>query len=112
MLADASSLGTSFTMPYRNVPLTATFSLTTYIAEREVPAIRVYPVPAADIITIEATEVMQNIRIIDMSGRTLSNHIVHDQVLQLKVNHLSSGLYILQVITTDQLRVLPLQVGR
>jgi hypothetical protein len=112
LLADASSLQTSFTMPDRSTSFTATFSSTTHIAGREMPKMLVYPVPAADIITIEATEMMHHIRIIDMSGKIISNHIVNDHIAKLEIHHLLPGYYIVQAITSSQVHVLPIQIGR
>ncbi len=112
LLVDANALATSFTMPDRNISLTATFSVATQISKREMPVISVYPVPAVDIITVEATEMMQQIRIMDISGKIVSDHVVHNLVEHLNVNNLFPGHYYMQVITSDQSLVLPVQIVR
>jgi uncharacterized repeat protein (TIGR02543 family) len=112
LLDDASARETSFTMPARNVVFTASFSSTTGVADRDEPSIRVYPVPASDVLRVEATEAIMQLKLIDMAGRVLSEATFPGQQATVEVTHLLPGSYFLQVITISQSMVLPVQVVR
>ena len=67
----------------------------------QVHTILVYPNPPTDIVNV-VCEKMSSISITDMTGRVITTQPVHESnKVQLKVNHLIPGIYLIKVTCTD-----------
>lgn len=53
----------------------------------------VFPNPTADIITINTTDALTNMRIVDISGKTVQN--IQDGTVKVDISNLSAGTYML-----------------
>ena len=56
-------------------------------------SIQIFPNPASNILTIESDQVIQQVRLYDMSGKEL----LQTKTTTLSVNHLTAGLYYLGI---------------
>jgi hypothetical protein len=61
-----------------------------------------YPNPVTDILIIRTTDKIMRIILSDTQGRTMINTLVNQNGHELDLSHLSSGTYIIQVITTER----------
>lgn len=61
-------------------------------------AIKLYPNPATDLLTIDSKEKIQNISIYDMGGRKVNADLKNDKV---NVKNLNAGSYIISIETKD-----------
>lgn len=62
--------------------------------------ITIYPNPATDIVTIETTEIIENIQIYSTLGQLVFNSEAIDN--QLDISHLKSGIYYLRIKLFDE----------
>jgi PKD repeat protein len=60
-----------------------------------------YPNPSTGLVTIEASESMQEISIYDMSGKLVYFQNNSDAQLQIDLSHLNKGMYIVKIGTAD-----------
>ena len=66
---------------------------------------KIYPNPSVSgNIAIEADEKIENIRVMDMMGRVVDNRkmTIQSQTVQLTLQNVNSGIYFIQVTTTDK----------
>ena len=70
----------------------------TQVSEIDAHEIRVYPNPASDFVTVEA-EGLQQVLVMDMTGKTLSSMAAKGNSARINVNGLKSGVYLISVKT-------------
>ena len=71
------------------------------INENKSELIKIYPVPAANILTVVTKDMINSFNIFDLSGKVLmTNTTVSDKVMNIPVYDLNKGSYILQVETS------------
>jgi hypothetical protein len=63
------------------------------------PEIRIYPNPAEHDIQIESSEIMQQVELIDLRGQMIQRIQPESTSIQLELNNLNAGTYILRVKT-------------
>jgi hypothetical protein len=63
-------------------------------------AVAIYPNPVTSIMTVQATEVMQQIRIVDLTGKVVAAFVGNGLTQEISVDDLKAGIYTLQVVTT------------
>ena len=68
------------------------------INEENIAAMTVYPNPANDIVKIELGDNSfdNTLTITDITGKTVMTETVTDNVVEINVSHLSSGLYFIK----------------
>ncbi len=65
----------------------------------------IFPNPAENILNIVSEQAMEEVRLYDMQGRTVSSFILlRQQTLELDVSGLNAGLFILEVLDTEGIR--------
>jgi Alpha galactosidase C-terminal beta sandwich domain/Secretion system C-terminal sorting domain len=69
------------------------------------PIITLFPNPIHTILTVNCTELMDNIHLMDITGRKVLSKSVHANSTSLDVGHLPKGMYCLQVFRGDRLFV-------
>ena len=74
--------------------------ISTDVSDLPVSQIQIYPNPAVDIIHFSAPEVrhIDLVNVIDMEGRIVSSKYVERTTGQLRIDHLSSGSYTIEMI--------------
>ncbi len=73
----------------------ASVGVATHVSEMAVDGIRIFPVPATNILNIEAAN-MQTVVLIDLSGRVIDTHQLMDSIGQVNVAELETGIYYLK----------------
>lgn len=72
------------------------------IEEGNATAIKVYPNPATDVVTVEATADVRNITLVNYLGQPVMNQDVNGQsTIKLNVSNLESGVYFVRFTTAD-----------
>ena len=74
--------------------------------------VKIYPNPVQHRITIESTDEIREIRIVDMVGRTVAVQNPGQNQTTMDVDHLRHGIYFVRVLTTGGLTTERIQVVR
>lgn len=82
----------------------------TNVDEPLVEGFAVYPNPVRDVLNIQAVANIDAIRVFDLSGRIVHQAPVNDTQVQLNVNPFARGMYILQVISGNDVQTHRFQV--
>ena len=83
---------------------------TSAAAMAELPTLKVYPNPVRDVLYIESSENLQELRLVDMLGQIVRAMPADGFNTQFNVSDLKSSLYFLQVITSDGMQTHRIQV--
>ena len=59
--------------------------------------VKIYPNPVVDILNIESDVNKNSIKLFDITGKILESHTINDKKLSIIVNHLSKGIYIIEI---------------
>lgn len=96
------------TVSFDNTSLTSIASSDIFIAklsnetsslrETEAELWRLYPNPVKDLLSIESEIVIDNVTLMDLSGKILIQRFIHHKQAQLNLSDLGKGLYVLQIV--------------
>ena len=89
--------GFIFTMPGRDVVITANFDLANIISDPGDGGLVISPVPANDHIIVESEQMIRELRVIDISGQVIMHVDVNAHTRDLAVGSLPSGVYLMRV---------------
>jgi len=73
------------------------------IKNQTIETVHCYPNPTSNNLTVDNTNNLQQIQIIDMNGKILKAIEVTSETIQIDVTNLAKGTYILRAISTDSL---------
>ncbi|TCO09766.1 InlB B-repeat-containing protein [Natronoflexus pectinivorans] len=113
--ADGNILGTDqevlFTMPAGNVQLFANFTTANNLDEFGLNGIKVYPNPVVDVLMVESEKFMHQLVLFATTGELLLRK--NDAAFKAEINMrgLSSGIYLLKIVTDDGVEVMPVLVN-
>ena len=62
-------------------------------------AVAIYPNPVNSIMTVKATEAIQQIRILDLTGKEVANFVANGLTQEINVEALKAGIYTIQIAT-------------
>ncbi len=62
-------------------------------------SVSIYPNPVNNIMTVQATEAMQQIRIVDLTGKVVAAFVGNGLTQEISVDDLKAGIYTIQVAT-------------
>ena len=62
-------------------------------------AVAIYPNPVNTVMTVKATEAMQQIRILDLTGKEVANFVANGLTQEINVEALKAGIYTIQIAT-------------
>ncbi len=96
---DPGSAETLVTMPGADVTLTANFDPIISVEDITVADVKVFPNPARDMFTVKANEMINQIRITDISGQVVMNLTVDKPHININVSNLQPGIYFMQIHT-------------
>ena len=87
---------------------TATTEIVNPVSVNDLSAssIRVYPNPAATVLTIESLEVIHSVRVYDLNGRLLQDQRPGTGTVSLDVAGWQAGLYFVQLSSNRETRTL------
>ena len=60
-------------------------------------AVKVYPNPVVDILNIDSPSKVKSIRVFDVTGRTVSTHVLNAEKSQVNLSGLASGVYMVSI---------------
>ena len=92
----------AFLMPGHDLLLTANFELETSVTEPDEQQLLVYPNPAQDMLHIESSKIITQLKIYDMAGRLIIDTFPNKEKHQLDVSALHEGFYIVEVTTSSK----------
>jgi hypothetical protein len=61
--------------------------------------VAIYPNPVNSIMTVKATEAIQQIRILDLTGKEVANFVANGLTQEINVEALKAGIYTIQIAT-------------
>jgi len=85
---------------------------TSIVIPGDVPAVTLYPNPATNHVIIEAGEVIQTVRILDMLGQPVHTATVNRQSYELSLSGLRAGTYFVNVTVREEIIILRLNVTK
>jgi PKD repeat protein len=89
--------------PYDYVEIMKTVTTEVGIQNLEHAQLSVYPNPVKDVVTITAKSKITSIEWLNMSGQILRQNMASDKEVTLKIETLPIGIYVLKVITEDEI---------
>jgi len=106
---DPEAATTIIVMPEKNISLTANFN---FVSVEDISGVElsVYPNPARDEFYIESSEIIKQIRLIDISGQVVKDIAVDALNAKINVNNLRAGVYFIQIFTKEGLSTKRVQV--
>ena len=83
------------------------FCISQSIDEKKIEPIQIYPNPTDGMLIIRAfnNELIHNIEIIDMNGKTINQHSANAEEVELNISALTHGNYIINVITNKSIHI-------
>lgn len=85
---------------------------TSVVPVDEMPVSQVYPNPARDVLQINASVPMQEIRLVDMVGRIVYTASPHAEQASIQVTEYKPGIYLLQLRTHAGVETIRIQISR
>jgi Alpha galactosidase C-terminal beta sandwich domain/Secretion system C-terminal sorting domain len=75
------------------------------------PTVTLFPNPVHTTFTVNCSELMDNLNLMDIMGRKVLSKTVHANTTKLDVGHLPKGMYCLQIFRGDRLFVKKIFIG-
>ncbi len=75
----------------------------TSINEELVSSIEVYPNPANKKINIKSNSIVDQIKIIDTSGRVIKSNVINDNEVNIDIQNIDQGFYILKIFSNEKI---------
>jgi hypothetical protein len=72
------------------------------IPEKQNSALKVYPVPASDVIHVSNDGLIETITLVDVAGKEVVRETVNRKEVSLNIDHLDSGVYFMNILTNDK----------
>ena len=109
---DPEEAETTVTMPGEDVSLTANFQDVTAITEAEEVELSVYPNPAKNNFTVKSNELINEVKLISISGQVVKIIVVDALETEFNVSNLKEGIYLLQIHTNEGVITERVQISR
>lgn len=74
--------------------------------------ISMFPNPSTDMVNLQSTSTMQEVRVVDISGRVVYTQAIDADQHQINVRQFESGIYFVQVLTTEGTFIGKLQIQK
>lgn len=92
----------TFTMPASNLELNALFEDQTHVEGTNPQTWQIFPNPTRDKIYVSSAEIITFVRVIDLGGRILTSQKADASTLQLSLQGIGPGIYLLQIETAQE----------
>ncbi len=102
----------TYTMPADDVTLTAVFQSQVSVIEPELAGISLYPNPASEQVTIRSGNTIEQIIIMDISGRIVFAETISQTEARIATTTFHQGIYLVRIHTTEGVEVRKLEVNR
>ncbi len=96
----------------RNVFLKVIMEGETYVDTPVEVELKVFPNPARDKFTVESSEMIKQVRLIDISGQVVKEVFVDALRSEINVSNLHTGVYFMQIQTAEKVITKHVQVAR
>jgi hypothetical protein len=94
-----------FSMPARNLKLTAHFDVVGQITNEDPAGIKIFPNPTDDVLQIITDKMITEYYIVDITGKKIVWERVNDHELLISVDGLKPGVYFMQLNFSDEIVV-------
>ncbi len=101
-----------YTMTAKDAMLTANFEDDVSVKDITDAEVKIFPNPARNKFYIESSEMIGNLRLIDVSGQVIKNVAVDQLRLEINVQHLPAGIYVMQIHTAGSVITERVQIVR
>lgn len=98
-------------MPAKDIALTANF-LALYVEEKIIDEVKIFPNPAHNKFTVEANDIIEQVRLIDIRGQVIRERAVNAMHVEIYVKDLHTGLYFMQVYTSNSVMTKRVKIVR
>ncbi len=71
------------------------------IDENEALSVQIHPIPAEDLITIEAVSMISHVEVTDLNGKVVSSKEVNDVQTEMNISNLNDGTYVVMIHTSN-----------
>lgn len=95
-----------------NATVTVEFKLIVGISEINENSIRIYPIPASDVVNVKMDTYIHQISIVAINGQFLSNTIINNNEGILNTSDLSNGIYFLRIETMNGIMMKKIQISK
>jgi len=96
--ADVSIIGTAFSGTKTiTLSLQVNSSGEVFITEQKAQNISCFPNPVSDLLNIQSTDQIRQVKLISLEGKTLKQFEFNETEIQLNVSGLDAGIYLLQI---------------
>ncbi|GEM_PF-2452247 len=109
---DPESAETTVTMPAADVSLTANFQDVTGLTELEGAELSIYPNPAKDEVSVKSNELINEIKLITLSGQVVKSIVVDSHESVINISNLQTGVYLIQIHTDKGIATDRVQIAR
>ncbi len=109
---DPGSETTTVIMPAYDIELTANFRDVTTVEKLTAADISIFPNPASDKFTVESSEPVKQIRLLNISGQVIKDMAVDALHTEINVHNLQTGVYFVQIHTANSMITERVQVVR
>lgn len=93
------------------VPVTM-MSTTTSISSRNSQSISIFPNPASSVFSVHADTDIENVIITDLTGRLVHKQLTETSSVQLSIQELPSGLYLVGIVTKNGMTIKKLHISK
>ncbi|ASB49769.1 InlB B-repeat-containing protein [Alkalitalea saponilacus] len=100
-----------FTMPARDIQIFANFSIVNNLVDFALDGIHAYPNPVDDLLVVDSECFMAEVRLIALSGETVLIKQDVGSRAEVNVGDFSPGLYLLKVVTAENVKVFTIVVN-
>ncbi len=96
----------------QNIVVTVSFEEVVGISEISSVDVSVFPNPARDMFTVESSEMISKIRLVNISGQVVNEINVDAMRTEINVSNLRTGIYFMQIHTNDGITTERVQITR
>ncbi len=111
-LDDPGSAEAMVTMPDQDIELIANFSMISTVEEITDIEVKIFPNPAANEFYVESNELINEVKLISVSGQVIKNIAVDGFQSEINVSNLHNGVYFMQIHTPAGFTTKRVQVAR
>lgn len=85
----------------KDTTVEVTLEILSHVLSHADPVVRIFPVPADGMLSIESTKIIGSVAINDLSGRNVFNTHAEADRITLDINEFDPGIYIVRILHQD-----------
>ncbi len=99
-----------FTIPAKDLTLTANFEESTNIEQTTLKSVKVYPVPAKEFLTISADKTINQVDILNMNGQIVFSDVNLKPNSNIPLKNIKNGTYLVNIFIENQVVTKKIQI--